>query len=130
MQNSENSNQNNTQNNDNDIRIIELAEQIERLSIELNRRISIAAEDIQSSNIQANIPTATRVTETIIAPTETNQQFRIGDTVEITNNYKGNFGKQGKIVKITKTQVAIKFPNSNSRVYKKKTNIKLVQQHE
>jgi hypothetical protein len=131
MRNSTPPNRNNTTNNKNDLRIIELAEEIERLSIELNQRISVAAEESRLTNTQTDLPTATRVSNTIVIPAEgENQQLQIGDTVEITNNYKGNYRRQGTITKVTKSQVAIKFPNSPSQIYKKKTNVRFISRNE
>jgi hypothetical protein len=119
------------QGNENEIRIIELAAEIERLSNELNRRLQIATEENQRSNSQDGNSTAIQTVHAVAIEEEaTIEDFQIGDTVAVTNNYKGNYGRQGKISKITKTQVAIKFPNSPRQVYKKKTNIRFISRDE
>jgi hypothetical protein len=130
MRNSSPSSKDNTINNENDLRIIELAEEIERLSIELNRRISIASEEILTTATPIDTTTTTQITSTASVPEVTTHRFQLGDLVEITNNYKGNYGRRGKITKITKSQVAIKFPDSPSRIYKKKTNVRFISRDE
>lgn len=43
--------------------------------------------------------------------------FRVGDTVEITNNYRGNRGVQGIVTKVTKKQVTLREQRGNNTAF-------------
>ena len=84
-------------------RILDLAQQIEELSTELKHLLSI--ED--NSNLQPEI--------------------KVGDTVEIINNY-GNLlrGQQATVIKVTRVQVALRLFINDKVIYKKKSNVALI----
>jgi len=83
-------------------RILDLAQQIEELSTELKHLLSI--ED--NSNLQPEI--------------------KVGDTVEIINNYGNLRGQQATVVKVTRFQVALRLSINDKVIYKKKSNVALV----
>ena len=94
----------------NQARITELARLIEELSSELNQLLTI--QDDESSQ-------APRITSP-------RTEFRIGDTVEITNEYRNQLGERGTVTKVTRTQVAINLHSTGRTIRKKKTNVTLV----
>jgi len=83
-------------------RILDLAQQIEELSTELKHLLSI--ED--NSNLQPEI--------------------KVGDTVEIINNYGNLRGQQATVIKVTRVQVALHLSINDKVIYKKKSNVALV----
>ena len=83
-------------------RVLDLAQQIEELSTELKHLLSI--ED--SSNLQPEI--------------------KVGDTVEIINNYGNLRGQQATVIKVTRVQVALRLSINDKIIYKKKSNVALV----
>jgi len=83
-------------------RILDLAQQIEELSTELKHLLSI--ED--SSNLQPEI--------------------KVGDTVEIINNYGNLRGQQATVIKVTRVQVALRLFINDKVIYKKKSNVALI----
>ena len=83
-------------------RILDLAQQIEELSTELKHLLSI--ED--NSNLQPKI--------------------KVGDTVQITNNYGNLRGQQATVIKVTRVQVALRLSINHKIIYKKKSNVALV----
>ena len=95
---------------DSQSRITELARLIDELSAELNQLLSIEDED------------SSQITRTIIPRTE----FRIGDIVEITNEYRNQLGERGTITKVTRTQVAISLHSTGRIIRKKKTNVSII----
>jgi hypothetical protein len=50
--------------------------------------------------------------------------IRVGDTVEVTNKYKGRLGVQGTVIKLTPAQVVIYKLDSSDTFRKYKANIK------
>ena len=84
-------------------RVLDLAQQIEELSTELKHLLSI--ED--SSNLQPEI--------------------KVGDTVEIINNYGNLRGQQATGIKVrTRVQVALRLFINDKVIYKKKSNVALI----
>ena len=83
-------------------RVLDLAQQIEELSTELKHLLSI--ED--SSNLQPEI--------------------KVGDTVEIINNYGNLRGQQATVIKVTRVQVALRLSLNDKVIYKKKSNVALI----
>ena len=83
-------------------RVLDLAQQIEELSTELKHLLSI--ED--SSNLQPEI--------------------KVGDTVEIINNYGNLRGQQATVIKVTRAQVALRLFINDKVIYKKKSNVALI----
>ncbi len=57
---------------------------------------------------------------------ESNGEFQIGDTVEITNNHRGLRGTQGVISKITTHQVSIRAAGHRRVITRKKTNVRKI----
>jgi ABC-type Zn uptake system ZnuABC Zn-binding protein ZnuA len=96
---------------ENQARISELARLIEELSSELNQLLTIEDEEVPQT--VRNIVTRTN--------------FRVGDTVEITNEYRNQLGERGTVTKVTRTQVAIRLLSSGRTIRKKKTNVTLVE---
>jgi cell division septum initiation protein DivIVA len=83
-------------------RVLDLAQQIEELSTELKHLLSI--ED--SSNLQPEI--------------------KVGDTVEIINNYGNLRGQQATVNKVTRVQIALRLVIHEKVIYKKKSNVALI----
>ena len=82
--------------------IIDLAQQIEELSTGLKHLLTL--ED------NSNLP----------------PEIKVGDTVEITNNYGNLRGQQTTVIKVTRVQVALRLLLKDKVVYKKKSNVALV----
>ena len=93
---------------ENQLRINEIARIIDELSAELSDRLNL--ED----NNQG------------ITTEEIRREIRIGDIVEITNNYCAQLGKQGTVTAITAKQVTIRLDSSGRTIRKKKTNVKII----
>ena len=53
-----------------------------------------------------------------------NDDYQIGDRVEITNNYRGLRGTQGIITNVTPQQVNIRAEGYRRTITKKKTNVR------
>ena len=83
-------------------RVLDLAQQIEELSTELKHLLSIEG----SSNLQPEI--------------------KVGDTVEIINNYGHLRGQQATVIKVTRVQVALRLFINDKVIYKKKSNVALI----
>ena len=88
---------------ENQIRINEIARLIEELSTELTVRLNIE-EDNQG-----------------VINTDIRREIILGDTVEITNNYRDQLGQQGVVVKITNKQVSIRLASTGRIIKKKKS---------
>jgi uncharacterized protein YlxW (UPF0749 family) len=58
--------------------------------------------------------------------TKEKNTLSVGDTVEVTNKYKGRLGVRGTIIKITSAQVVIREENGNDTFRKYKANVKRV----
>jgi ribosomal protein L29 len=93
---------------ENQIRISELARQIDELSTELANLI-IIEESQQGQDIS-----------------EIRREIIVGDTVEITNDYRDQLGERGIVTKVTTKQVTIRLDSTGRNIRKKKTNVKLV----
>ena len=94
-------------------RILEISQEIEDLSTELN--LLIIQEDQDANN-------ELRTTEP-----DPQDDFVIGNRVEITNSYKGQRGLQGIVTKVTAKQVSIRIDGQRRTISKKKTNVRLVE---
>ena len=124
--------QNNEERTDNQTRISELAQAIEELSAELNRRLAIEnTNDPPPVDIvvpPVAIPVVIPQPEVALA-TEI-RDFVVGDLVEITNNHRNLQGHQGYVIRLTRRQVIIRLLNSSNQVVRKsKTSVRLIQQH-
>ena len=94
-------------------RIQAISQEIENLSAELNQLI------IQDNREENNEP---RITDL-----EQQEQFEVGNRIEITNSYKGQQGLQGTITKVTLKQVSIRIDGQRRIINKKKTNVRLIE---
>ena len=100
-------------------RITEIAQEIEALTSELNLlRLEGEEEDKKGQEKQERKPRATKKEHT-----EAANELQEGDIVIITNNYKGLKGRRGKIVSISKAQVAVLLEDTNRIVQKRKYNV-------
>ena len=86
---------------ENQLRINEIARIIDELSAELSNLLNIE-DNNQGFDTQ-----------------EIRREIRIGDTVEITNNYRDQLGEQGVITRVTEKQVSLRL-ESTGRIIKKK----------
>ena len=93
---------------ENQIRISELAKQIDELSTELANLI-IIQEAQQGQDVL-----------------EIRREILVGDIVEITNQYRDQLGQQGIVTKITSKQLTVRLYSTGRTIKKKKTNVKLV----
>ena len=93
---------------ENQIRISELARQIDELSTELATLI-ITEEGQQGQDI-----------------IKIRREILVRDTVEIMNKYCDQFGQQGIVTKIMSKQVAVRLNSTGRTIKKKKTKVKLV----
>jgi hypothetical protein len=93
---------------ENQLRINEIARLIDELSTELSDRLAIE-DNLEGTNT-----------------TDIRREIRIGDRVEITNNYRDQLGEQGTIVRITDKQVSIRLDSTGRTIKKKKTNVKII----
>lgn len=99
--------------------INDLTEQLEELTIqyqEESRRLRQRIERLRASE---------RNNET----SRTNP-YRVGDIVTITNNYQGNYGVTGVVVRVTRTRVTIE-EHRDSEIYthtRSFTNVRLYEE--
>ena len=93
---------------ENQLRINEIARLIDELSTELSDRLNIE-DHYEGTDIQ-----------------EIRREIKIGDLVEITNNYRDQLGEQGTITRITDKQVSIRLESTGRIIKKKKTNVKII----
>ena len=114
---------------ENQARITELAQAIEELSAELNRRLTI---EYNEAHVPADIvvpPVAIPIEppQATLIPDILPRELVIGDLVEIVNNHRNQRGRRGYIVRITPRQVILRLVNSNNQVVRKsKTSVRLV----
>jgi hypothetical protein len=95
-------------------RIQVISQELEDLSSELNRLLTL---ENQEENTEANT-------------TEIDQQehqFEIGNRIQITNSYKGQQGLLGTVTKVTAKQVSIRIDGQRRTINKKKTNVRLIE---
>ena len=52
--------------------------------------------------------------------------FEVGDWVSITNNYRGLFGEEGEIKKVSRGNATVELKKSKKTIQKKKTNLKKI----
>jgi replicative DNA helicase len=93
--------------------ISRLSKSIEELAIQLNQLILEENQFNQQAEQQDN-------------QQESNGEFQIGDTVEITNNHRGLRGTQGVITNITTHQVSIRAAGHRRVITRKKTNVRKI----
>ena len=88
---------------ENERRISEIIESIAVLSLELEERRTRRDNQLAAQN----------------------RPVRIGDRVRITNNYRGLFGTEGRVVKLTTTWVWLT-TNNGRRIKRAHRNVELV----
>ena len=93
---------------ENQLRINELVRIIDELSTELSDRLQLEDNDQGRDN------------------EDIRREIRIGDFVEITNNYRDQLGEQGTVTRVTDKQVSIRLNSTGRTIKKKKTNVKIV----
>jgi transcription elongation factor len=89
---------------ENQARITELARLIDELSAELSQRLNIE-EDQNTDN------------------REIRREIQVGDTVEITNNYRNQLGQRGTVTHVTCSQVLLDLHSSGQNICKSKRNV-------
>jgi preprotein translocase subunit YajC len=97
---------------ENQARINELARVIDELSTELSELLQIE-DNNQGRNIE-----------------DIRREIRVGDTVEITNNYRSQLGEQGTVTRVTDKQVTVRLDSTGRTIRKKKTNVRIVPSNE
>jgi preprotein translocase subunit YajC len=93
---------------ENQLRINEIARIIDELSAELSQLLTIE-DNNQGINNQ-----------------EIRREIRIGDRVEITNNYRDQLGQQGTVTRVTEKQVSLRLDSTGRIIKKKKSNVTIV----
>ena len=94
---------------ENQIRITEIARLIDELSAELSQRLIL--EDQTEEN------------PTIV---DTRPEIIVGDTVEITNDYRNQQGERGTVTRVTRAQVTLTLQSTGRTIRKKKSNVRII----
>ena len=94
---------------ENQTRISEIARLIDELSAELSNRLAIEEEENNPNTIA-----------------EIRQEIEVGDTVEITNEYRNQLGEQGIVTRVTRAQVTLTLNSTGRSVRKKKNNVRII----
>jgi RNase P/RNase MRP subunit p29 len=122
----------NNERTDNQTRITELAQAIEELSAELNRRLLIEENNEEAPPIDIGIPPVAvpvDIPQAALVPAILPHEFVVGDQVEITNNHRNLQGHRGYVIRTTHRQVIIRLLDSNNQVVRKnKTSVRLIEQ--
>ena len=119
-----------TRGSDNQKRITDIAVEIESLSIELQRRLTVQAEADEYYSANEATESSTRVktedsqyrAHSRIPSTKSRKkrnpskpivrpELKEGDTVRITNSHRGNYGRVGTIIRRTRTTADVKLTN-------------------
>lgn len=95
------------------LRIREISQNIETLSAQLNQLI--IEDNREDQIVEANPP-----------PTPVDNEFNIGDRVQITNNYRRQRGLQGTVTHVTQQQVSLRIDGERRVINKKKTNVRKI----
>ena len=98
-----------------DTEVTELIKELEQLQIRITR-VNERLRQLDSRTTRNERTTTNK---------ESNE-LRVGDKVEVTNRYKGRFGVQGTITKVTSAQVLIRETGSGNTFRKYKANVKKV----
>ena len=93
---------------ENEVRISEIARIIDELSAELNQLLLLENQADNNSQI------------------EDRREIIVGDTVEITNEYRNQLGEQGIVTKVTRAQVTLTLNSTGRSIRKKKNNVRIV----
>ena len=94
---------------ENQTRISEIARLIDELSAELSNRLAIEEEETNPDTIA-----------------EIRREIEVGDTVEITNEYRNQLGEQGIVTRVTRAQVTLTLNSTGRSVRKKKNNVRII----
>ena len=94
---------------ENQTRISEIARLIDELSAELSNRLAIEEEETNPNTIA-----------------EIRREIEVGDTVEITNEYRNQLGEQGIVTRVTRAQVTLTLNSTGRSVRKKKNNVRII----
>jgi preprotein translocase subunit YajC len=86
-----------------------LSRDIENLATRLNQLILEENQETRENQLQ-----------------ESDDDYQIGDRVQITNNYRGLRGTQGIVTNVTAQQVSIQIEGNRRPINKKKTNVRRV----
>jgi septation ring formation regulator EzrA len=81
---------------ENDIEVKQLIEELERLQLQITRVNEHLRQIDNTTHSQSDVNQA-----------KTKSALSVGDTVEVTNKYKGRLGVQGTVIKKTSAQVLI-----------------------
>ena len=124
----------NNERTDNQTRITELAQAIEELSAELNRRLLIEENIEEAPPIDIVIPPVAipvDIPQAALVPAILPREFVVGDLVEITNNHRNLQGHRGYVIRTTCRQVIIRLLDSNNQIVRKnKTSVRLIEQQD
>ena len=93
---------------ENEVRISEIARIIDELSAELNQLLLLENQADNNSQI------------------EDRREIIVGDTDEITNEYRNQLGEQGIVTKVTRAQVTLTLNSTGRSIRKKKNNVRIV----
>jgi hypothetical protein len=107
--------------NSTDSELEELIEDLERLQVQLNN----IAQRVR--NIKGRRPSSIDNTKRASRKSR-NTTLKIGDSVVVTNRYKGRKGQTGVVVGITATQVRLKPDNGEDEYRSYKANVKKIQE--
>jgi hypothetical protein len=108
---------------DRQARITQISQQIDILSTELNRLI---IEDNLSTE-QGQEQQGSRPAQAAAPINQGQTEFREGDRVEITNNYKGQRGSIGVVTGVTRHQVSLRIEGQRRVINKKKSNVRIIE---
>ena len=124
----------NNERTDNQTRITELAQAIEELSAELNRRLLIEENNAEAPPIDIVIPPVAlpvNIPQAALVPTIVPREFAVGDLVEITNNHRNLRGHRGHVIRTTRRQVILRLLDANNSIIRKnKTSVRLVDEQD
>jgi dsDNA-specific endonuclease/ATPase MutS2 len=101
--------------NDEDSEVAELIKELEQLQVRITR-VNERLKQLDRKGTQR---------KQTVTNKESND-LRVGDRVEVTNRYKGRFGTQGTIIKITSAQVLIQEADSDNTFRKYKANVRKI----
>jgi hypothetical protein len=94
---------------ENQIRITEIARLIDELSAELSERLILEDQTIETT------------TDVAVRP-----EIRVGDLVEITNEYRNQQGERGTVTRVTRAQVTLTLQSTGRSIRKKKSNVRII----
>ena len=136
-----------TRGSENKKRISDIAVEIESLSIELQRRLTVQAEADEYYSADETTETKVKVktedsqyrAHSRIPITKSRRQRNLskpivrpdlnrGDTVRITNSHRGNFGRVGTIIRRSRTTADVQLTNPDGIFNKWVTSLEKIEQ--